>query len=206
MCPKIVDKKLKRQQLVKAAVSVFSERGFKGTSMEEVSLRAGIGKGTIYEYFGSKEDLFYACFDWFMKMTIDQAAEALKECAGSEEKLRTAARVWTEVVIRYIDFCPIPLEVWAMASTGSDNERFSTSLKEMYASFRTSIEEMLREGQSSGEFRRDMDVTAIAIMLVSAFDGVLLQSLFDRSIHISSYMNSFLDVLVRGMKPDLFEG
>ena len=205
MSPKIVDKNLKKQDLVKAAVGVFSEKGFKEASMEEISLRAGVGKGTIYEYFGSKEDLFYACFDWFMKMFTDQASRALEGRIGAANKLYTVARVWVDVVNRYIDFCPIPLEVWAMASAGSARERFAACLNGVYASFRTTIEEMLREGQASGEFRRDMDVTAIATLLISAFDGVLLQSLFDCSVNISSSMNSFLDVLVRGMKPDVEE-
>ena len=51
----------KRKQIFKAAVDLFLENGFDGTSMDEVAVRAGVSKQTVYSHFKSKEDLFTHC-------------------------------------------------------------------------------------------------------------------------------------------------
>ncbi|MFL6112347.1 MAG: TetR/AcrR family transcriptional regulator [Catenulispora sp.] len=51
----------REQQILAAAEEVFAERGFQGTSMDEVSLRVGVSKPMLYEYFTSKEGLLLAC-------------------------------------------------------------------------------------------------------------------------------------------------
>jgi AcrR family transcriptional regulator len=48
----------RRAQILTAAVEIFSEKGFYATRVEEIAQRAGIGKGTIYQYFTTKEVLF----------------------------------------------------------------------------------------------------------------------------------------------------
>lgn len=53
-----VNKKGKRELIIEAAVQVFSSKGYHNTRMEEIAQVAGIGKGTIYEYFKSKLQLF----------------------------------------------------------------------------------------------------------------------------------------------------
>lgn len=48
----------RRLQIINAAAEVFAEKGFYPATVEEISLRAGVGKGTVYGYFTSKEELF----------------------------------------------------------------------------------------------------------------------------------------------------
>ncbi|MEJ2190411.1 MAG: helix-turn-helix domain containing protein [Acidobacteriota bacterium] len=54
----------KRQCIVEAAAVVFAEGGFTNTRVADIADRAGIGKGTVYEYFASKEELLFAVFEW----------------------------------------------------------------------------------------------------------------------------------------------
>ena len=60
--PKIVDREEKRDSLVKAAASVFASQGFSRARIADIAEAADVGKGTIYEYFDSKEELFLAVF------------------------------------------------------------------------------------------------------------------------------------------------
>lgn len=53
----------KRDSIIDAAVQVFSSKGYHNTRMEEIAIAAGIGKGTIYEYFESKLQLFQALME-----------------------------------------------------------------------------------------------------------------------------------------------
>ena len=61
----------KQKQIIRAAAEVFAKKGFARTVMADIALQAGIGKGTTYEYFKSKEDLFFAVFQWISKVIPD---------------------------------------------------------------------------------------------------------------------------------------
>ncbi len=55
---KLPEEMSRREQILAAAVEVFSEKGFHDARVEEIARRAGIGKGTVYEYFSTKKELF----------------------------------------------------------------------------------------------------------------------------------------------------
>jgi AcrR family transcriptional regulator len=54
----------KREQILLAAVEKFLEKDFYQVTVIEIAEQAGVGKGTVYEYFSSKEDLFKECFSY----------------------------------------------------------------------------------------------------------------------------------------------
>ncbi len=60
-------------QIVSAAVELFRDRGFEATRLEDVADKAGVSKATIYLYFESKEDLFYALIREKVVPLLDQA-------------------------------------------------------------------------------------------------------------------------------------
>ena len=53
-------KKKTRQAIMNAAIKLFSEKGFKNTSVDELAKMAGVGKSTIYGYFHTKNEIFLA--------------------------------------------------------------------------------------------------------------------------------------------------
>src|SRR5205823_11834659 len=61
VAPKRLPRAVREQQMMDAAVAVFSAHGFQNASMDEISARAGISKPMVYAYFGSKDELFVAC-------------------------------------------------------------------------------------------------------------------------------------------------
>ena len=54
----MASKASKKEDIISAASIIFQEKGYHETKMNEIAQRAGIGKGTIYEYFSSKKELF----------------------------------------------------------------------------------------------------------------------------------------------------
>jgi TetR/AcrR family transcriptional repressor of mexJK operon len=86
-----------------AAAALFLEKGYQGTSMDDVAARAGVSKQTIYTHFSSKEQLFEDLvlgnagrveeFIAAMQSTVDGASDA-------ESALRAVARLYTRFVIR----------------------------------------------------------------------------------------------------------
>ena len=58
--PATVDKDAKRREIIRAAAAVFTRSGYHVAKMQDIATAAEIGKGTIYEYFSTKEELFLA--------------------------------------------------------------------------------------------------------------------------------------------------
>jgi AcrR family transcriptional regulator len=63
-----------REKIIQAAIESFAQTGFDRTKMEDIAKRLGLSKGTIYLYFNSKEDLFLAICEHYLKVMRDQAA------------------------------------------------------------------------------------------------------------------------------------
>ena len=58
-------KQEKKERIIRAAAEIFAQKGFAQTAMADIAAGAGLGKGTLYEYFEGKEELFLAVFKWF---------------------------------------------------------------------------------------------------------------------------------------------
>lgn len=67
----------RRHQLIDVARSIFAERGYEGTAVEEVAHRAGVSKPVVYEHFGGKEGLYAVVVDREMTALIDGITSSL---------------------------------------------------------------------------------------------------------------------------------
>jgi AcrR family transcriptional regulator len=93
----------RQQEIVATAASVFAQRGYDQTTMQELARQLGLATGALYHYFGSKEQLLIAICD---AMTEPILAQARKVSAGDEpaaDRLRTLVRIWVAHVIEYQD-------------------------------------------------------------------------------------------------------
>lgn len=84
----------KRRQIIEGAAIVFTESGYDGASMSRIAERAGVSKGTLYNYFASKSDLFAAFVETEARVKrawiFGQSDDA--EARDSEEDIETALR------------------------------------------------------------------------------------------------------------------
>jgi AcrR family transcriptional regulator len=78
----------KLQRIVDAAVVVFGQRGFHRATMQDIADEAGVGKGTTYLYFGSKEQLLEYIFEHAIQQYVAGAQAAAALTAPAPERLR----------------------------------------------------------------------------------------------------------------------
>ncbi|WP_179295599.1 TetR/AcrR family transcriptional regulator [Bacillus sp. FJAT-45350] len=74
-----MQKKNKCEQILLGAANVFLDVGFERATIQEIAVRSGVGKGTIYEYFSSKEDLFIQ----FVKEGVSYVFDQMLQCVES---------------------------------------------------------------------------------------------------------------------------
>ncbi len=75
---------LTREHLLQAAAQVFAERGFHGTTLDEVASVAGFSKGAVYSNFRNKEDLFLALLAWVYSEEMQALRNTVEGLEGTE--------------------------------------------------------------------------------------------------------------------------
>ena len=88
----------RREQLVDISRGLFAERGFDGTSIEEIAARAGVSKPVVYEHFGGKEGLYAVVVDREMQLLLDRFTSALSSPGRPRELLERAALVLLDYI------------------------------------------------------------------------------------------------------------
>lgn len=202
MSPKVVNKEEKKRQIAEAAIQVYAEKGAKNTRIIDIARRAGIGKGTVYEYFRSQDEILLECFSLIMNQMDEAALEILKEEADPETKLKEIFRsAWFSLAKYPPDFLNIFLVFWSegIRHPEEPNSLF-TRLKTFYHAYRKQISGILDDGIRFGHFR-PVDTTAVASVLLSTIDGLLLQIMIDRNAFDKSLIaDKTLDMLFEGIK------
>jgi AcrR family transcriptional regulator len=83
--------KQRREQLIVVGRKLFADKGFEGTTVEEIASKAGVSKPMVYEHFGGKEGLYAVVVDREIASLLDSITRALTSGAGSRETLEHAA-------------------------------------------------------------------------------------------------------------------
>lgn len=87
-------KEARPQELTAAALSLFVEKGFAATRLDEVAARAGVSKGTLYLYFDNKEALFKAVIQEGIVPALEAGEAMLAECDDPALLLRQILHGW----------------------------------------------------------------------------------------------------------------
>ncbi len=95
--------KLRRRQIVDAAVGLFIKKGFHKTTTREIAQAAGLSIGSVYEYVSTKEDVLYLVCDVIHAEAERQISEALARSSGGRETLAEVIRQYFLVCDRMSD-------------------------------------------------------------------------------------------------------
>ena len=84
---KVVDKEQKRREIAIACTDLLFEVGIRKLTISQAAIAAGIGKGTIYEYFENKDDIVFEIINMIIENYHDEFLEAIKNLKTTKEKL-----------------------------------------------------------------------------------------------------------------------
>ncbi len=210
MSPKLVDKESKTRKIAQAALTLFSRKGYAATNVGQIAKAAGIGKGTVYEYFKTKADIFVAAIREWTDRFEEQLLKHLAEIDNPIQRLQAIAEMNIELVDP-LDPATAQLSVEFLQQSLLENGILFTRrylLKEIHAGKCRILEDILLDGISKGLFRPEIarDVEKIALNLLAYFDGVRLHSImsenyFDLKEQIDFYLDHLIgSIQIRGKK------
>lgn len=151
---------IKKHEIIEAAIKVCAEQGFERAKVRDIARTAGIGKGTVYEYFASKEELFTEALRFSIARLGEGMENALTSGVTIREKLLAYARFHHQFLSEQID----TMVLFAQFNFFSEATR--RFLMEQQGIIFRQLAELVRQGVGSGELRADLDAEAAILVIV----------------------------------------
>ncbi len=175
------DSRSKRQQILEAAYAVFSRKGYHRATVDEIIALADTGKGTVYNYFNNKEQLFYT----LIRERSQPFETALQQAADDDqptlEKLQTMIRLFLRF---YLDNAALwRVMMHEIRGFGSDGLSYvKAEIRDKYREgFNRTIgllAKVLQEGIDQG-LLRDVNVKHASYALFSVIVALAFQQFVD---------------------------
>jgi len=148
----------RRDEVIDRSARLFAEQGFHATSTTELCEANELGKGALYYYIGSKEELLALIIDRVMDEVLAGAERAAVAEGTPGDRLRELGREYLDVIFHYPDHVRVFLHEFT-AVTGEN----AVALRARRRAFEDIVEQVIADGATSGAFEvHDARLTARA--------------------------------------------
>ncbi|NPA31626.1 MAG: TetR/AcrR family transcriptional regulator [Chloroflexi bacterium] len=162
----------RKTQILDAALRVFARKGFYEARMEDIAREAGLSKGLLYWYFGSKEALIETLLILLFEPDLRDLERLLREPhRPTPERLQELAQNALSTLLPYQDLMPIVYEFYALATRPGPVKK---AVQQYYRRYRELLSELLAQGIARHELRPDLDPSQTALALLAQFEGLIL--------------------------------
>ena len=190
----------RREQIVQAAVELFSRRGFRGTTTREIAEAAGISEAAVFKYFATKEDLYTAIIE-----TKARTDEVIAKAAAAAAR-RDDAGVFRAVGLHFLgevqrDPTLMRLLLFSALEGHELSEMFFRSRVRRLHEF---LAEYIRAGTADGRFRSLDPLLAARAFLGMVFHNLLIHELFgvkrEPTQGVHEVVETFVVLFLRGLQ------
>jgi TetR/AcrR family transcriptional regulator, cholesterol catabolism regulator len=184
----------RRQAIVDTSARVFARQGYHATGIVELCAENDLGKGALYHYIGSKEELLAAIHDRVMDEVLLGAGRVTGKGGSPPEQLAMLGEELLDVIHRYPDHVWVFLHEFP-ALTDERAERFRGRRRE----YEAQVEAVLRAGVESGEFR-DLDPWLTARAWLGMHNYTYLWLRPGGRLSARDVAKPFADIFMRGIQ------
>ena len=170
MCPKVTSqyKQDIRERIVRSAISCFSKYGFDKSRMDDIAQTANISKGTVYLYFKSKEDLFYAICEENLQVLKEQLSRLF--ATTKENLLSDAEQLYDN--LNKLESSGSEKVFFEIVAESSRNAKLRRILYDQRTKIFDVVKEYLDLQVQKGFIKKDVETEALASGLVAIYDGL----------------------------------
>ena len=186
------------RRLLDAAAEEFGARGYHETAISNITQRAGVGLGTFYVYFKSKEEVFRALVADMGVRTRHALAEGTREAPNRLEAERLGIQAYLDFVRSHKALYRIVMEAQFVAPE---------AYRDYYRTFSAAYRQQLAQAASRGEISegQDDEVRVWALMGASTFLG-LRYGVWDDAADSASVAAAASDLMINGLAPRATNG
>jgi AcrR family transcriptional regulator len=190
----------RRDAIIDTSAGLFARRGYHATGLTELCAANGLGKGALYHYIGSKEELLAAIHDRVMDEVMFGADRVAVAGGAPSAQLAMLGDELLDVIHRYPDHVWVFLHEFP-ALTGERAEQFRTRRRE----YERRVETVLRAGVRAGEFR-DLDPRLTALAWLGMHNYTYLWLKADGPLTARDVAKPFADIFLSGISAPEAQG
>ena len=193
------EKLAQRREMLSAALALFSEKGFRNVSMQEIAEKSEFAVGTLYKFFRNKEDLYKALLGEQADTFDDALNIAIDEPNPEIEKLRSYVKAKGELFHSNVAMIRL---YFAETQGASFNIKagLDTETRERYGNFLKKLASVFESGMKRKRFRKIADPFSLAVALDSITNAFLLLWLEAPERHpYPEDPDTILDILFKGL-------
>jgi len=187
----------KREAILAEAIQVFAQEGFRGTDVQTIADRAGVGKGTVYRYFGNKEDLFYATSLETTRRKELAIVEAMEPAGRPIDKLRAAARA----IARFFEANPLYIEL-LVQERAEFRGHVPEAHRDYFEHLIDKFGKIIRASIDAGEIR-PVDVRKTILTISAMLHGIALDTCYRMcDCSLVEMSESAMEMFLRGIQTE----
>ena len=170
----------KQQRILSTAVDEFASHGFRQASINRMVQKLGIAKGSIFQYFGTKEGLFHVVFDHAVELVRRSLRQVKQDTAESDffERIRQSLLAG----VLFIDRHPRVYKIYLKMVFQEDFPLRAEFLQQIHLFSSEYLRPVVESGIANGDLRSDLNIEATVFFLDALMDRFL-----------QAYCVSFLD-------------
>jgi AcrR family transcriptional regulator len=166
----------KAKRIVDAMRDSVARRGAAGSTLEHVAREAGVSRGLLHYYFGTKERLLVEVVRRDSELRVARLDEMLGEAKSVDDVLDVLVSSLTDLIENEPSFF---LLIYELFSAGRRNPEIQEEVGKLFAHTRSHVAEVLRAKESEGVLSLRFDADAVVSILLALGDGFALQALSD---------------------------
>lgn len=168
----MASKEEKRIEILKAAIKVISELGFEGAKIEDIAKEAGIGKGTVYEYFENKNTLFIELIHYSVEQYQEGLVKALAEGDNMLAKIRNLSSCCAEFLSKHLAIAN------STTSCQAFPEEMRTQMIKDWATIQKTVEDEVRNAIRTSELRANIDPEMATAVIIGGLKQYTMKKIF----------------------------
>jgi len=192
MPPNPILEKIRKSQILDAALRIVSEQGANSVTLDDVARASGLSKGGLVHYFPSKDILFKETFKEFFNRIFTRGMETMNQCADPLEKLLSFLWILDrndpDLNIGY------PMLFDGMALAAHDPE-YGSLFRDWFENWVVMLKIAINEGIEAGMFVVD-DVDGTARAVSATYQGIATRWYLDPDTHSTEWATGFLRLAV----------
>jgi AcrR family transcriptional regulator len=188
-----------KEAIIRESTRLFLANGYRGTSVKAITEAVGIGRGTLYWYFKSKDEILLTIFRKFESQMLDPLIEALRHFKGDfVAKYKFLHKFTTEFARDNRDLS-LAFNTLLNEMVGTHTEA-ETVAKAVHEKFRLILERLLEQGKKDRSIRRDLPSDLYAHVIIANHTGMLCQWLTsDDSFDARAFAKATRDFILKGL-------
>ena len=178
---------------------LFLEKGYHGTSIDDITQAAGLTKGALYWHFKSKEDLLKRIIDEYERRFLNGMMHAVGEVKGGVlDKFEKYIRFNSAFAYYNRELC-VSFDTLAAELVGA-HHRIEPEIRGIYKKYQNFLSKLILQGKKEKIFKKELDTELTALLIIAFHDGILLQWSINRDkIDGETYVNTFKKIVYHGL-------